>query len=136
MGVATEMFCSITFLGKTYNYLWEVENDIRNTEKALKRAVSYLRDMTMITEPDKLFAQNNSGGSIYELLSENFERNVECIKIYISKLDRLYILRDNWKYCHDKETGKAIPPPDNIKYNTVYLHGDYVRTVGEEDDED
>ena len=133
MSTETELFCSIFFVGASYTYLWEVEREISELEKNCEKCKQELRDLVMMTEPQKYFTASNENGSVYEQVTERIEQITESMEGWVSKLHDLYYLRDNWEYCHVKGSGLAIPPPENINSNTAYYHGDYVRTVNDKE---
>ena len=131
MSTETELFCHINFVGSSYSSLWQVEEEIKNLEKYYALCKQELRDLVMITEPDKYFTASNENGSVYEQVTERIEQITESMDEWVCKLHDLYYLRDNWDNCHDKASGLAIPPPDGIGYETAYYHGDYVRTIND-----
>lgn len=133
MSTETELFCSIFFVGASYTYLWEVEREISELEKNCEKCKQELRDLVMITEPQKYFTASNENGSVYEQVAERIEQITESMEKWLSKLHDLYYLRDNWEYCHDKKRGLAIAPPEHINSNTAYYHGDYVKTVNDKE---
>lgn len=131
MSTETALLCNIHFVGASYNYLWEVEQEIRKLEKYCEKCKQELRDLVMMTEPQKYFTAINENGSVYEQITERIEQIAESMEGWVCKLHDLYYLRDNWDNCHDKASGLAIPPPDGIGYETAYYHGDYVRTIND-----
>lgn len=131
MSKITSLFCNICFVGESYNYFWEVEQEICKFEKYYEKCKQELRDLVMITEPDKYLTASEANGNVYEQVTERIEQIFESMEEWVCKLHDLYYLRDNWEYCHDKASGLAIPPPENIGYNTAYYHGDYVRTIND-----
>lgn len=133
MSTETELFCSIFFVGANYTYLWEVEREISELEKNCEKCKQELRDLVMMTEPQKYFTASEENGSVYEQVTERIEQITESMEGWVSKLHDLYYLRDNWEYCHDKKSGLAIPPPENISSNTAYYYGDYVKTVSDKE---
>ena len=133
MSTETELFCNIYFFGASYNYLWDVEQEISELEKNCEKCKQELRDLVMMTEPQKYFTASEENGSVYEQVTERIEQITESMEGWVSKLHDLYYLRDNWDCCHDKKSGLAIPPPENINSNTAYYHGDYVKTVNDKE---
>lgn len=133
MSTETELFCHINFVGDSYNSLWEVEREISELEKNCEKCKQELRDLVIMTEPQKYFTASNENGSVYEQVTDRIEQITESMEGWVSKLHDLYYLRDNWEYCHDKKRGLAIPPPENINSNTAYYHGDYVKTVNDKE---
>ena len=51
MSTETSLFCNIYFVGASYNYLWEVEQEIRKLGKYCEKCKQELRDLVMMTEP-------------------------------------------------------------------------------------
>ena len=127
MGFATNLFCNITFNRETYNSLYEVDNRIKELEECLNTCKKEIRDLAMMTEPDK-FYNKESYSSPYEFVYKVLEEDFELIEEYNVELYKLYILKENWKKCHD-ENGLAIDPPDCISWDTAFLNGDFVQTV-------
>ena len=133
MSTETELFCSIFFVGASYTYLWEVEREISELEKNYEKCKQELRDLVIMTEPQKYFTASNENGSVYEQVTDRIEQITEAMEEWVSKLHDLYYLRDNWEYGHVKGSGLAIPPPENINSNTAYYHGDYVKTINDKE---
>lgn len=135
MSTETSLFCNINFVGSSYNSLWQVEEEIKNLEKYYAQCKQELRDLVMITEPQKYFTANDEKGSVYEQVTERIEQIFESMEEWVCKLHDLYYLRDNCYNCHDKASGLAIPPPESIGYETAYYHGDYVRTINDKEED-
>ena len=135
MSTETSLFCNISFVGSSYNSLWQVEEEIKNLEKYYAQCKQELRDLVMITEPQKYFTANEANGNVYEQVTERIEQIFESMEEWVCNLHDLYYLRDNWGNCHDKKSGLAIPPPESIGYETAYYHGDYVRTINDKVEE-
>lgn len=132
MGWSTELFCNISYNRKTYNSKYEVEDDIEDLNEQIKCCEETLRDMAMITDPSK-FVSKDDDKSPYFFLCDNVKQNIDLLKDLIEERFKLYILRDNWENCHNKE-GLAIYPPDEIHYDTAYLCGDFVKSTKYPDD--
>lgn len=126
MGWSTDLFCNITFNKETYNYLYEVENRIEDLQKCIAVCKEELRDLAIMTEPNKFF-DSEENDSIYGAVSQRVTDNLEILEEYIVELYKLYLLKDNWKECHNEE-GLAIAPPDNIKWDSAFLDGDFVKS--------
>lgn len=124
MGWETRLFTSITYNRKTYNHKYEVESDIEQLDDLINLCKNRLRNLVMITEPQKFCGEEDP---LY-YLENNYSEIVEELEEYIIDRHRLHILLGSWDDCHNKE-GLAINPPDNIGFDTSYLDGDFVLTV-------
>lgn len=127
MGWQTDLFCNITFNRETYNSLYEVNDRIEELEKCLNTCKKEIRDLVMMTEPEK-FYDKKSYSNPYEFVNKVLEGDFELIEEYNVELYKLYKLRENWEKCHD-ENGLAIDPPDCIGWDTAFLDGDFVKTI-------
>ena len=125
MGWSTELFCNISYNRKTFNSKIEVEDEISDLDNRIESCKKVLRDMALMTEPSK-FVDNNTNP--YYFVTEQVEDNLELLEEYIIERYKLLILLDSWDNCHNKE-GLAIYPPDNVNWNTAYLHGDFVKST-------
>lgn len=128
MGWSTELFCNIHFNRKSYNSLYEVEEDIAMYEKSIRHCKDEIRTAVFMTEPDKLYNKDEYSSPL-DFLKELYENNMEVLEENMYELQKLYYLKENWDQCHDKNTGLAVPPPDHIQWNTAYLDGDFIKTV-------
>lgn len=127
MSWSTELFCNVSYSRETFNSKTEVENKISELDKCIETCKKNIRDMALMTEPSK-FMSKDSDESPYYFVTEQVEDNLELLEEYLIDRWKLYILLDNWNNCHN-EKGLAIYPPDNIKWDTAYLHGDFVRST-------
>ena len=74
-------------------------------------------------------------------VSDTFEWIGSKLSCYFKELEECYyekftleLLLENWDKCHNEE-GLAIPPPDDMEYDTAYLDGDYIETTKNKEDE-
>ena len=134
MGWNTDLFCNISFNKKTYNSLYDVENEIDELKNAIKNAKDAIRDAVLMTEPDKMY-DKEAYSSPYEYLKDIYETNMEVLEEYMYDLFKLEYLRDNWNKCHDSSTGLAIDPPDDVQWDSAFLSGDFIRTLKYPNDE-
>ena len=128
MSFQTDLFCRISFYGATYNSLAEVERGIREASEAIQEAKSEIRDLVMMTEPQKMMSVD-SGDNVYDAVVERLNQCFETITEANDELFKLEHLRANWNACHDKDTGLAIPLPECIDYDAAYLEGDFVKSI-------
>lgn len=135
MSVQTYLFCRISFYGATYNSLAEVERGIREASEAIQEAKSEIRDLVMMTEPQKMLSVD-SGDNVYDTVVERINQCFDTIIESNDELFKLEHLRANWDACHDKDTGFAIPLPECIDYDAAYLEGDFVKSLKREKDYD
>lgn len=128
MSIQTDLFCRLSFFGATYNTLEEVERGIREASEAIQEAKSEIRDLVMMTEPQKMLSVD-SGDNVYDTVVERLNQCFETIINANDELFKLEHLKANWYACHDKDTGLAIPLPDNIDYDAAFLEGDFVKSI-------
>lgn len=125
MGWQTDLVCRISFDNKTYNDLYEVEEDIATNKKIVQDAKKQLHDLAIMTEPKKFF--NEEDGEILWQIQKKVDECLEIIDDYMMDLHDLYLLRDNWDNCHNKD-GLAKAIPKDFEWNTAYLDGDFIKT--------
>lgn len=125
MGWSTELFCNISFHKQTYNSKYEVEAEIENLKECIKTAENRIRNLVMITEPNKFVPEECDPISY---LTDEFEEQLELIREYEIELYKHELLLYNWDACHNEE-GLAISPPKDMKWDTAYLEGDFVKSV-------
>lgn len=125
MSWSTELFCNISYNRETFNSKIEVENKISDLDKEIETCKQTLRNMALMTEPTKFVDDNTNP---YDFVTGQVEDSLELLEEYLIDRWKLYILLDNWDNCHN-EKGLAIYPPDEINWDTAYLHGDFVRST-------
>ena len=125
MSWSTELFCNVSYNKETFNSRMEVEDKISELDKYIETCKKALRDVALMTEPAKFI---NEDTNPYYFVTGQVEENLELLEEYIIEKYKLEILLDNWDKCHN-EKGLAIYPPDNIDWNTAYLHGDFVKST-------
>ena len=128
MSVQTDLFCRISFYGATYNSLAEVERGIREASEAIQEAKSEIRDLVMMTDPQKMLSVD-SGDNVYDMVVERLNQCFETIINANDELFKLEHLKANWDACHDAKTGLAIPLPESIYYDAAFLDGDFVKSL-------
>lgn len=124
MSWETRLFTWISYNRKTYNHKYEVVSDIEQLDNLITFCKNKLRNLVMMTEPQKFCGEDDPLYYLENNYSEVMEELEECI----IERDRLHILLGSWDECHNKE-GLAINPPDNINYDTAFLDGDFILTV-------
>lgn len=130
MGWSTDLLVNVSFNKKTYDSIYEVEDDLEELNNSIKYNKEELRDLALMTEPEKMFKSDGEDDStIYDTIKQRVRDCLEILEEDIAERTRLQLLYDNWNACHDKETGLAIPWPDNIKYDAAYLEGSFIPTV-------
>lgn len=130
MGWSTELFCNISFNKEAFNSKAEVEDRIDELDKQIKTYKDELRDLALMTEPSKFF---NSEENLYYYVTQAVKENIQLLQEDVIERWKLSVLLDEWDNCHNEE-GLAIYPPDNIKWNTSFLCGDFVRSTKYPDD--
>lgn len=126
MGWSTELFCNISFNRETFNDKYLVEDRISDLNKMINHCKQELRDLVMITEPQK-FLDIQEGSNVMLELNALVRDNFELLEEYYIERYKLELLLDNWKECHD-ENGLAIEPPEGITWKTAFLDGDFIKT--------
>lgn len=134
MSWSTELFCNISYNRETFNSKYEVEDKLNTVNRYINDCKKVLRDLAIMTEPNKFF-NDNPDSDPYNQITINFENTIELLEEYYIEKYKLLLLLDNWENCHNKE-GLAIYPPDNIDWNTAYLHGDFVKSTKYPTDKD
>jgi len=127
MGWSTELFCNISFNKETFSSKFEVEDKIDEIKQYIQTCKDTLRDLAIMTEPEKMFNKTEDK-PIYYCVSDEFESQFSLLQEYYVDLYKLELLLDNWDNCHTKD-GLAIDPPDNIEWGTAYLSGDFIKSV-------
>ena len=128
MSIQTDLFCRLSFFGATYNSLAEVERGIKEASEAIQEAKSEIRDLVMMTEPQKMLSVD-SGDNVYDTVVERLNQCFETIINANDELFKLEHLKANWDACHDTKTGFAIPLPECIDYDAALLEGDFVKSI-------
>lgn len=131
MGWSTDLFCSLNFNRKTYNSLYEVQEDIRSIKREIETCKKSINTLVYMTDPEKFYDKKEYNSPI-EWVREEYESSMEVLEELLIDLYKLEILEDCWEQCHDKE-GYAIPYPDNIHWNSAFLDGDFVNTTKDKD---
>lgn len=134
MSWSTELFCNISYNRETFNSKYEVEDKLNTVNRYINDCKKVLRDLAIMTEPNKFF-NDNPDSDPYNQITINFEDTIELLEEYYIEKYKLLLLLDNWENCHNKE-GLAIYPPNNIDWNTAYLHGDFVKSTKYPTDKD
>lgn len=124
MSWSTELFCNITFNRETFNSKSEVEERIEEIERYSQSVRGQIRDLTMMTEPQK-FCPENYDPIIW--LRNEIQDSLDALEECTIDLYKLNLLLENWNSCHNEE-GLAIEPPDVVRQN-AFLEGDFVKTT-------
>lgn len=133
MGWSTELFCNISFNRETFNSKEEVESKYDDLTELIHGCEQELRDLALITEPSKFMDSNETDS--YFFVVNKVKECLENLREYTIDRYKLYLLLYNWDNCHNNE-GLAIYPPDDVDWNTAYLHGDFVRSTKYPTDKD
>ena len=128
MSTQTDLFCRISLFGETYNSLDKVEIGIREASEAIKEAKNEIRDLVMMTEPQKMLSVD-SCDNVYDKVVRRLNQCFDTIIESNDELFKLEHLKSNWDACHDAKTGLAIPLPDSIDYDAAFLEGDFVKSL-------
>lgn len=126
MGWSTNLFCNIEFYKQTFNTHYEVECKLEETNNLIKLNENVLKELTIITEPDKFFTLEEGEDAIDRIRLMFKEALEELNDLYVEKY-KLELLLENWETCHD-EQHYAIEPPENINYDSAFLSGDFIKS--------
>lgn len=133
MGWETTLLTHIRFSRKTYDNKYQVEDDIADLDRSIKMCEQKLRDLSMMTEPNKMLKvigdDETNGFNAYELIDDYLQDLFDILHEDIVERAKLLLLLEEWDKCHDKETGLAISEPDNVDWDNSFLSGDFVKTV-------
>lgn len=125
MGFSTTLFCGVDYNRKTYNSLYDVEQDVEEINNIIKMCWQRITGLSLITSPKEFLPADEDGPTDYlqSILREIGELEESLQEAYTEKA-YLQLLIDNWAACH--KDGKAINPPDSVKWNSAFLCGDYI----------
>lgn len=126
MSWSTNLFCNIEFNRKTFNSKYEVEDELKDVNRTIDMCVSNLRDLAIMTEPDKFYNKKEYDDSLC-FISDQLRNSIELLEeAYIDRY-KLELLLDNWDASHNKD-GVAIDKPKEINWDTAYISGDFINT--------
>lgn len=126
MGFGTTLYTDIYFNRETYNSLYEVEDELEQTNNLIKILEKDIESLTLITEPKKFCSEEDD--PICFLQNRVRESLHELNELYINRY-KLTLLKDEWDKCHNDE-GLAIPAPREVRYKS-FLSGDFIHSVEE-----
>ena len=123
MSYSTDLWCCISFSGRTYNNKDDVERELDDVQKELYNAREKISRLVFMTEPQKFYQAD--GESVVDQLNYELKSALETIEeCHCKELQLIYLL-DNWDACH--KDGKAVKPPKDIDCCTAFLDGDYIQ---------
>ena len=135
MGWSTELFCNVSYNRKSYNFLYEVQEDLDEVNKGIRFCEDKLRMLATMTEPNKMLTLTDEDSSYIDEINCMFSMTMESLEEYYQDKFRLQLLLENWDTCHE-DNGLAIAPPEGISWDKAYLYGDFVNSAnGEADSE-
>lgn len=126
MGWGTYFYTWKYFSKKTFNDKSDVEEMLEEVNTGIKRVESDLRAFATMTEPSK-FMKDDEEDPLWWVTNRVNELLEELEEYYCERYD-LEIVLDRWEECHDKESGLAIPHPDEEALHS-YMDGDYIATT-------
>jgi hypothetical protein len=112
----------MTFAGKTYNTLYEVQDDLLEVNQNIQKLKSDLRVLAYMTEPNKIKDPDMSTDAFIDNALNNIVEQLEEAIILQYKLEMLEL---KWEDCH--RNGLGVNPPDEFKYK-AFIDGDFVLT--------
>lgn len=125
MSWSTNLMCWIPFNRRTYNSKSKVESDYEYSNKLIETIKKNIAALVTTTEPQKYFPESEN--PVQEMLNE-LDGDIECLVEALDENIRLGFLLDNWDKCHTAD-GDAIPIPNEIKYDSAFIDGDFIRTA-------
>lgn len=120
MGFGTYLYTDLYFNRKTYNSLYEVEEDLEEALDKIHHARARFKVLAFMTEPQK-FCVNEESPDTY--LEQELGYALEELEEALIEAYKLRLLKDNWKETHDSE-GKAIRPSDEDR--KPFISGDFI----------
>ena len=126
MGWETTLTTHLRFNRKTYNHYYEVENDLDEVREIINRQWKDMRSLAYMTEPKKFCEEEETPVMFIEQSLRDIQ---EILEEYIVEEYKLRCLLEDWDKCHDKETGRAIPDPEGVSWDSAFLDGDFVETT-------
>lgn len=128
MGCSTNLYTHITFVGKTYNSKEKVERDLKDTRNLIAMCKRELYSYAITTDLKSLLDKEDieSGVSLVSAIEAKVYSTLEALEEYYDEESELSLLLDRWEECHDKDD-KAIPPPENIHWDSSFLDGDFIK---------
>lgn len=130
MGWGSTLYTSLYFNRETFNNKCDVQCRIDELDSSIKMNEDELRDLAMMTDPSKMLrSAEDDNVSAADLVRARFNACMEILKEDIAQREGLLLLLEQWDKCHDKNTGLAIPPPDNWKWDDAFFDGDFVETT-------
>lgn len=129
MGWATYLTTRITYNRKTYNSIYDVQNDLDDTNKLIEYLEQKLRKYVIMTEPAKWFnTKDIEGDNLFDTINNNVDNIIEELEESYIERYKLNLLIEQWDNCHDKETGLGKEEPDDWHWDTSFISGDFVKT--------
>lgn len=122
MSWSTEALVHISFSRETYDTLYKVQSDIEECEQMIETAKNHLRDLAIMTEPNK-FMEKGAECSPLGWVQVEFREWVEILEEETVKLFKLRCLEDAWNKMHID--GRAIYHKGNFD-DAQRIWGDYL----------
>lgn len=126
MGWGTTLYTSLYFSRETFRTKYEVESALNDAKKMRDLYKDKIKAMVFMTEPNKYYSTEE--GVILEQVQNDLDIQFEGLDEYNYEIYKLELLLEEWDKCHN-EDGKAICPPEDMPYDTCYLHGDFIEMV-------
>ena len=133
MGWGTTLTTDIYYNRKSYNNLYEVEEDLKTEQDYVNSLKDEIRMLIACTDPAKIMPQDENWQP-FEWLHTETARVLNELEEALWERDKYQMLVDAWDECH--KDGVAIACPDGVTGS--YLEGDFVKTNknnNEENDE-
>jgi hypothetical protein len=126
MGWGTTLYTSLYFSRETFRTKYEVESALNDAKKMRDLYKDKIKAMVYMTEPNKYYS--NEEGDILEQVQNDLDIQFNELDDYNYEIYKLELLLEEWDKCHNKD-GKAICPPEDMPYDTCYLHGGFIEMV-------
>lgn len=128
MSCSTDLFCNISFLGKTYATRRDVEDDIEIADNLIADAKNQLIALAACNDVKTMLRTSDCEGEemdAVDVLTTKIDKLLNQINNNTCERHDLMRLLDNWDFCHDKK-GKPINPPQRLYYGRAFISGDYI----------
>ena len=131
MGWGTTLTTDIYYNRKSYNSLFEVEDDLKEEQNYIDSLKNELRMLVACTDPQKMLPQDQEWEPL-EWLKNKTDQILSELEIAIGTRNDYQTLIDVWDDCHKDGVARACP--DGMSGS--YLEGDFVKTDRSENEDD
>lgn len=114
------------FNRETYNSLYEVQNEIKDTKSMIEYHKKKLLQFASMTEPNKLCPKDYDP---LAWITSEVEESIEELIDYTIALYKLELLEEYWEECHNSNDDAITYKGDRGKYGLphAYIEGDFIK---------